>query len=119
MLRVVNATRDRELGNRVWLANRWWPRLRGLLGRGPLEPGSGMVLDPCKSVHMFGMKQSLDVVFVNAEGEVVAMYPKLDPGKRTPWHKPARKAIELPVGTLAATGTEVGDVLTCQFAEAV
>ena len=117
-LRIVNATRNRELGDRVWLADSWWPRLRGLLGRGPLKAGGGLVLDPCKAVHMFGMKYPLDVAFVDAEGVVVAAYTALEPGARTPWHKPARKAIELPVGTLAETGTEVGDVLTCKKEEA-
>lgn len=116
-LRIVNDTRQRELGSEVWLADRWWPRLRGLLGRGPLEPGRGLVLEPCKAVHMFGMKFSIDVAFVDREGVVVALYPGLEPGARTPWHKPAEKAIELPVGTIEATGTEIGDVLKCQPVE--
>ena len=115
-LQVVNQTRGRELGGRVWLADRWWPRLRGLIGR-RLESGQGLVLAPCKGVHMYGMKQALDVAFVNRSGAVVAIYPELAPGRRTPFHKPACKAIELPPGTLAETGTQVGDVLTCQPAE--
>lgn len=115
-LRVVNQTRGRELGERIWLADRWWPRLKGLIGR-QLEAGQGLVLAPCKAVHMHGMKQALDVAFVDGSGAVVAVYPDLAPGRRTRFHKPARKAIELPPGTLAQTGTQVGDVLLCRPSE--
>ena len=115
-LHVVNETRGQELGQRIWLADRWWPRLKGLIGR-PLEAGQGLVLAPCKGVHMHGMKQALDVAFVDGSGAVIAVYPNLAPGRRTRIHKPARKAIELPPGTLAQTGTEVGDVLTCRPSE--
>ncbi|MGH7572519.1 MAG: DUF192 domain-containing protein [Gemmatimonadota bacterium] len=115
-LQVVNQTRECELGEQVWLADSWWPRLRGLIGR-RLEAGQGLVLAPCKAVHMHGMKQALDVAFVDGSGAVVAVYPDLAPGRRTRFHKPARKAIELPPGTLAQTGTQVGDVLSCRPSE--
>jgi uncharacterized membrane protein (UPF0127 family) len=115
-IRVVNETRGRELGGRIGLADRWWPRLKGLTGR-RIEAGEGLVLVPCKAIHMYGMKQALDVAFVDEGGSVVAIYPDLAPGRRTPFHRPARKAIELPPGTLADTGTQVGDVLACRPAE--
>jgi uncharacterized membrane protein (UPF0127 family) len=114
MVRVVNATRSRELGTRVRLADRWWPRLRGLLGSGTLKPGDGLMIDPCRGVHMYGMRYPLDVAFIDRDGEIVALYRELPPGTRTKWHSEARRAIELPVGTLAETGTAVGDVLTWQ-----
>lgn len=116
MLRVVNETRGRELGGRIGLADRWWPRLKGLTGR-RIATGEGLVLVPCKAIHMYGMKQALDVAFVDERGSVVALYPDLAPGRRTPFHRPARKAIELPPGTLADTGTQVGDILACRPAE--
>lgn len=116
-LRIVNETRSRPLGDRVWLADRWWPRLRGLLGRGPLAEGGGLVIEPCKAVHMYGMKYSLDIAFVDDRGEVLAIYPELAPGARTAWHGPARRAVELPAGKLSQTGTVVGDRLTCEPSE--
>ncbi len=112
MVRVINETRGHELGARIGHADRWWLRLRGMIGRGPLEPGGGLLIDPCRGVHMYGMKQSLDVAFVDGRGAIVALYPELSPGARTPMHSAARRAVELPAGTLAGTGTEVGDVLT-------
>lgn len=111
LIAVENATRGAALGARVYLADRWWLRLRGLLGRPPLRPGEGMLLTPCNSVHMHGMRYALDVAVLSRDGEVVATYPALPPGGRTRWHRGARHTLELPAGVLAATGTVVGDRL--------
>ena len=66
---------------------------------------------PCRAIHMAGMKYPLDVLFLDRYGVVVSLYPGIAPGKRTRWHRPARSALELPVGTLQSTGTQVGDTL--------
>jgi uncharacterized membrane protein (UPF0127 family) len=108
-VRVINATRGRELGSRVALANRWWPRLRGLIGRPRLEEGEGMLIEPCHGVHMFGMTYALDVALLDRDGEIVALYRDLAPGVRTKWYAAAHSALELPAGSLAATGTAIGD----------
>lgn len=116
-LRAVNTARGSVLGVRVGLADRWWLRLRGLMGRGSLEPGEGLILRPCRAVHMSGMSFPLDVAFLDRAGVVVAVYHALPPGARTRWHRGARDALELPVGTLATTGTAVGDTIVCTEAE--
>ena len=118
MKRVVvrNISRaDIDLGSRVVLANTVWTRLKGLLGAPPLQPGEGMLLEPCQAVHMYGMKQSLDVAFLGGEGQVIALYHDLRPGQRSKYHGKARRALELPVGTLSETGTLVGDRLRVQL----
>lgn len=106
---VMNETRGKVLGTRVDLADRFWPRLRGLLGRGSLEPGEGLILVPCRGVHMYGMTYPIDVAFAAPDGEVVALYRELAPGARTKMHREARAAIELPPGALAESGTRIGD----------
>lgn len=112
---VRNASRaGATLGTRVGIADTFWSRLKGLLGAPPLQPGEGLVLENCQAVHMFGMKQSLDVAFVGPEDRVIALYHELRPGQRSKFHGKARRAIELPVGTLRNTGTRIGDVLTVQ-----
>jgi uncharacterized protein len=110
-VRVANRTRGVVLGTRIAVADRWWLRLRGLLGRSELSPGEGLLLRPCKAIHMAGMAFPLDVGFLDAEGRLIAMYPDLPPRGRTRWHLRARQALELPAGTFAATGSDLGDVL--------
>ena len=111
LLRVVNTRHNRELGARIGLADRWLRRLRGLLGRPAPAAGEGLLLTPCRAVHMFGMSFPLDVAFLDAEGAVVATYRSLAPGSRTRWHRNAVHALELPAGTLEDSGTVIGDVL--------
>jgi len=113
VVRAENRARRSLLGTRIGLADGWWTRLRGLLGRERLEPGEGLLLRPCRAVHMLGMRLTLDIAFLDADGRVVALYPELRPGGRTRWHAAARDALELPAGTLAATGTREGDTIVC------
>jgi uncharacterized membrane protein (UPF0127 family) len=113
-VRALNAARGRELGVRVGVADTWWLRLRGLGGRATLLPGEGLLLTPCRAVHMIGMKFPLDIAFLDVRNCVVARYPSLDPGRCTRWHRQARSALELPPGTLADTGTQDGDLVEYQ-----
>ena len=114
-MRRVRAANRRGLllGDRIAVADRWWPRFRGLLGRPGLAPGEGLLLEPCRAVHMLGMRFPLDVAFLDGDGTVVAAYPNLSPGARTGWHRRATRALELPAGTLAASGTREGDQIVC------
>lgn len=110
-----NLSRDGvDLGDSVAVAGTFWNRLKGLLGAPPLRAGEGLLLDPCQAVHMYGMKQALDVAFVSGGGLVVAVYHDLRPGQRSKYHGKARQALELPVGTLRETGTRVGDQLVVE-----
>lgn len=111
VLTVTNLTRGRCVAGQVWVADRWWLRLRGLLGRSPLHDGEGLMLQPCKAVHMLGMRYPIDVVFLDRQGGVVATYHRLEPGSRSHWHQQAAVALELRAGTLQATGTQTGDAL--------
>jgi uncharacterized membrane protein (UPF0127 family) len=111
LLRFVNTRRDRELGSRIAVADSWLARLRGMIGRPLPQSGEGLLLTPCRSIHMYGMRFPLDVAFLAADGTVVATYPFLRPGSRTRWHRRALHALELPVRALEESGTVVGDVL--------
>jgi uncharacterized membrane protein (UPF0127 family) len=111
LVRIVNTRRNRELGARIALADSWLARLRGMMGRPVPAAGEGLLLTPCRSIHMYGMRFPLDVAFLDAEGAVVASYPSLRPGSRTRWHRSAVHALELPAGTLQDSGTTIGDVL--------
>jgi len=110
-LRVRNTDRGTILGERVERADTWWSRFRGLLGRPTLQEGEGLLLRPCRGIHMIGMRYPIDVVFIDQGGKVVATYNGLVPGRVTRIHRQAAAAIELTTGTLARTGTVTGDLL--------
>jgi hypothetical protein len=108
-VRIVNRTRDSVMGARVGLADSYWDRVRGFLRKPEPDHGEGLLLSPCRAVHAFGMKYPLDVVFLDRHGRVVALYAPLKPRRLTAWHPRAKYALELPQGTIAASGTQAGD----------
>jgi uncharacterized membrane protein (UPF0127 family) len=85
-------------------------RMRGLLGRDGLAPGSGMLIDRAPSVHMFFMRFSIDVVFLDRDRNVVGVRHRLRPW-RVAGARRAVAALELPGGRAAAAGVEKGDRL--------
>ncbi len=113
-LEVRNVSRSTCLGGRIGVADRWWARLRGLIGRGSLPEGGGLLITPCQAVHTLGLRTRLDVLFVDSSGTVVATYEGLGPASRTKWHRTARSALEVPDGTICRSGTMAGDRLAWQ-----
>lgn len=54
-------------------------RLRGLLGK---DVASGtLLIEPCSSIHTFGMRRPIDVAFVASDGTVLAVCRDLDPNR--------------------------------------
>ena len=108
-VRVRNLSRETDLACRATLANTFWRRFRGLLGKDSLQEGEGLVITPCTSVHMLGMKFALDVLHLDKSGTVLRALPNLKPGQLGPLVWRSHLAVELPAGTIAASGTETGD----------
>ncbi len=109
--RIVNETRGTELASDAEIATTFASRLRGLLGRSELPGGSGLVIQPCSSVHGVGMRFAIDVVFLDRTGSVIHAMRLPRNGFSPPLVFGARCAVELPEGTLRATGTVRGDTV--------
>lgn len=109
--RVINQTRNTELANSVIMADSFWPRLKGLLGRSGLAPGCCLVLKPCLSVHTFFMAFPIDVLFLDRDNRAVGIFNNLPPFRLTGVLRKSYLAVELPAGTLSATGTSAGDII--------
>lgn len=60
-----------------WCADTVMTRARGLLARPPLAINEGLMIAPCSSIHTFGMKYPLDIVFVDSAGKIVKMCKNL------------------------------------------
>jgi uncharacterized protein len=108
---VRKAGAREPLAQRAGVADNFWQRARGLLGRPPLAEGEGLIIRPCKAIHTWGMGYPIDVAFLDRSGRVVASYERVEPNRRTGWHRGARSALELPAGSLSRASVVVGDLL--------
>ena len=79
--RFINETNNQILAERATMARSFFTRLKGLLGTRSLEQGAGLLIEPCKSIHMFGMHYSIDVVFLDKSYSVVGLVQDIRPGK--------------------------------------
>lgn len=82
----------------VLVADRATERMLGLLGRDALGPGSGMLLNPCGSLHTLGMRFALDVVYFDAGWRVVRTVRNLQPWRFGLGGWRARAALEMQAG---------------------
>jgi len=116
--RIINLTANSELATRARVADDFLSRLTGLLLSPPLMPGEGLLIDPCTSIHMFGMKFPLDAVFFDKQWRVVGVVESIMPGRMSRFYPQARCCLELPAGTISDTGTKIGDQLDVKDSEA-
>jgi hypothetical protein len=93
-----------------------WSKFRGLMGRPSLAPGSGLWLPDSNGIHMMFMRFPIDAIFVGRAADGARPVLSVHPGLRTwtglvPLVRGAHGVLELPVGTIAETGTVPGDLI--------
>jgi len=122
MWRALNQTRGTTLCELLELAETRAAQNKGLLGRGGLERGCGMLFDnrsflPVMWMHMFFMRFAIDIVFVDQSDRVIRINHSLKPWRLSSMVFGARRALELEAGAAARASTAPGDVLRFEVAE--
>jgi hypothetical protein len=100
----------RRLLPRVWRASSAWERLRGLLGRAPLKADEALLIEPCSSVHTFGMRYPIDLAYLDRDGRVLRIVPRVRP-LRLSARPGARATLEMAPGAAEAIGLRAGQRL--------
>ena len=108
-----NQTRNTLLAETAEVADTASKRRTGLLRHTGLEPGQGMWIVPCEAVHSFGMKFTIDVIYLDRKKRVKKTRPQMTP-RRISGCLLAHSVLELPAGTIEATGTRAGDQLSIE-----
>lgn len=114
---AVNVTRGTELAASLEIAGSLWAKFMGLMGRSGLEPGGGLWLPESNGIHMMFMRFPIDAVFVGRpDGAGLRPVLAVHGGLRAwtglvPLVRGAHGVLELPVGTIATSGTALGDLI--------
>ena len=108
-----NQTRETVLAEKAELADTSAKRRTGLLKHSRLEPGEGLWIVPCESVHTFFMKFPIDLVYLDKKKKVKKVRHAV-PAWRLSACLFAHSILELPAGTASESGTVAGDELAIE-----
>jgi hypothetical protein len=94
-----------------------WAKFLGLMGRADLPAGNGLWLPGENGIHMLFMRFAIDVVFVepstggpDGPRKVLLARRAVPRWRGVVWLvRGAKGVLELPVGTIDASGTTAGD----------
>ena len=112
-VQVRNQTRNTVLATAAEVADTSAKRRTGLLKHTKLDPGEGLWIKPCESVHTFFMKFAIDLVYLDRNLRVRKVRHAV-PAWRVSACLTAHSILELPAGTAKQTGTERGDELAIE-----
>ena len=112
-----NVTRSTELAASLEVASSLWGKFMGLMGRPSLAPGAGLWLPDSNGIHMMFMRFPIDAVFLGRPDRagrrpVVSVHRGLRAWTGlVPLVRGAHGVLELPVGAVDASATQVGDLV--------
>jgi uncharacterized membrane protein (UPF0127 family) len=112
-----NVSRDTVLAERLEDGASFRAKFMGLMGRRSLSSGEGLWLPDENGIHMLFMRFPIDVVFVSPPRDgpagrrrVLSARRDVPPWRGVVWRVGGAKGVlELPAGTIEATGTAIGD----------
>jgi uncharacterized membrane protein (UPF0127 family) len=94
------------------IADRYWSRLWGLQFRKTLEPGCGLLLVPCSSIHTACVRFPIDVVLLDRGGRVLGVRSHLRPWRMMAGAPGTHAILELPAG---AASVQPGETLALRL----
>lgn len=108
---LYNVNKDKLVLENVNLANGFFRKFKGLMGRKKMNKSEGLMLLSCNSIHTCFMRFPIDVVFLNMDHEVIALRQGLKPWRMVNFIKKAYITVEMPEGTIEHKNIEIGDTL--------
>lgn len=93
------------------IADSFISRFLGLMGKKVLPDATGLIIEPCNSVHCFFMRFPIDVIFVDSDDRVVHIIPAMKPGRISPIVRKAKYVIESNAHTLSEK-LRIGDAIS-------
>lgn len=109
-LMLVHRQTSQTISRSVEVAATRRTRRRGLLGRSAMLPSEALILAPCCAIHTAFMRFAIDVIFVDARGQVLKIVRELPPWRMAVAPR-AHAVIELAAGSLKSRDLKVGDAV--------
>jgi uncharacterized protein len=97
--RLVSKTTGKTVVAQLRIADGFWSRLVGLQFRRQLPPDTGLLLVPCNSIHTCFVRFSVDAVFLDSHGCVLAVRRHLRPWRLAFGPRKSHALLEMPDGS--------------------
>jgi len=107
--KIVNLTKNQIIADNVNIAQSFFQKTKGLIGRTKLNKGEGLYISGCRSIHMFFMQFSIDVIFIDKNYEITKIITDLKPFRLAFGTYFSNGVIELPCGILEQKSCDIGD----------
>jgi uncharacterized protein len=115
---VYNQTRECFLSLSVTPADTTFSRLKGLIGKFKLRVDEGLWVVPSCGVHTVGVLFPLDLIYLNANHQVIHLIEHFPRFRIAPLRTQASSVLELPTHTIYSSQTQPGDqLLICAVEE--
>lgn len=112
LMKLYNATTKKVIAQNVLVADTFYTRLKGLLGKQELSKGTALWIKDCPSVHTFFMQFSIDVIFIDKHMKVTSTVENLKPWRFTKFFQYKNSScFELSNDSKILTQVSKGDLL--------
>jgi uncharacterized membrane protein (UPF0127 family) len=107
-VKLIIQESGQQVGHHIAEAYSFIRRLRGLMLTKSLSEGNGLHIRPCRAVHSFFMKYSIDVLHLDEASQIVGIEQRLKPGNLGETFRGTRSVVELPAGTIEQADVRIG-----------
>ncbi|MCL4378768.1 MAG: DUF192 domain-containing protein [Actinobacteria bacterium] len=103
------------ISDKIKAADNFFTRLFGLIFKRKLKNSEGLLIEECKSIHTFGMRYCIDVIFLDKFDEIIKVFHSFKPFRFTPLIKNASRVLELKSGFINYVSLKTGDRLYIEY----
>lgn len=89
---------EKILSKDILIAEAMMDRMIGLMFKKKMVGYEGLLISPCRSIHTFFMRYSLDIIFLNSDNKIIKIIRDMKPWRLTWFYFRAKKTLELPAG---------------------
>lgn len=93
------------------IAESFWSRGKGLLGRKDLRMNEALWIKPCNNIHTFFMKFAIDCIFLDSKMEIKNLAKNVGPFRFVGPFWKSHSVIEMQSGFIESKKLKIGDCL--------
>lgn len=97
--------------NQLEVAESFWSRGKGLLGRKSINENQALWIKPCNNIHTFFMKFAIDCIFVDKKLEIQRLAENVTPFRFVGPFWKSHSVIEVASGFIQQKKLKIGDHL--------